>query len=93
MMGPKDDQAVESSADITNPRDIQGILAILVTSGLLAVIAFAMFKAGTLSDALSVVNVLAPLAALVLGYQQFSWPNSTLGKKRLNDHVACLCRC
>ncbi len=66
---PKDDQTgVETSADITNPRDIQGILAILVTSGLLAVIGFAMFKAGTLSDALSVVNVLAPLAALVLGF-------------------------
>jgi len=64
----KDDSPVETSASISNPRDVQGILAITVTVGLLAVITFAMTKAGTLQDALSVVNVLAPLAALVLGF-------------------------
>jgi len=64
---PKDNE-MEASADITNPRDIQGILALIVTAGLLAIVGFAMTKAGTLQDALSVVNVLAPLAALVLGF-------------------------
>ena len=64
----KDDSPVEASASISNPRDVQGILAVTVTVGLLAVITFAMTKAGTLQDALSVVNVLAPLAALVLGF-------------------------
>jgi hypothetical protein len=64
----KDDSPVETSASISNPRDVQGILAVTVTVGLLAVITFAMTKAGTLQDALSVVNVLAPLAALVLGF-------------------------
>ena len=64
---PKDNE-MEASADITNPRDIQGILALIVTAGLLAIVGFAMTKAGTLPDALSVVNVLAPLAALVLGF-------------------------
>jgi len=66
---PKDESSsVETSASISNPRDVQGILAVTVTVGLLAVITFAMTKAGTLQDALSVVNVLAPLAALVLGF-------------------------
>jgi len=64
----KDDSPVETSASISNPRDVQGILAVTVTVGLLAVITFAMTKAGTLQDALSVVNLLAPLAALVLGF-------------------------
>ena len=68
MPGKDDQAAVETSADISNPRDVQGILAIIVTVGLLGVIVFAMTKAGTLQDALSVVNVLAPLAALVLGF-------------------------
>jgi hypothetical protein len=68
MPGKDDQAAVETSADISNPRDVQGILAITVTVGLLGVIVFAMTKAGTLQDALSVVNVLAPLAALVLGF-------------------------
>ena len=68
MSGKDDQAAVETSADISNPRDVQGILAITVTVGLLGVIVFAMTKAGTLQDALSVVNVLAPLAALVLGF-------------------------
>jgi hypothetical protein len=61
-------QAAEATGKISNPRDIQGILALLVTAGLLAVVVFAMTKAGSLSDAISVVNVLAPLAAMVLGY-------------------------
>jgi hypothetical protein len=57
MPGKDDQAAVETSADISNPRDVQGILAITVTVGLLGVIMFAMTKAGTLQDALSVVNV------------------------------------
>ena len=67
---PKDDgsQVVEPVADLTNPRDIQGVLALLVTSGLLGIVGYAMTKAGTLQDALSVVNVLAPLVAMVVGY-------------------------
>lgn len=67
---PKDDnsQTVEPATDLSNPRDVQGILALVVTCGLLGVILFAMTKAGTLQDALSVVNVLAPLAAMVVGY-------------------------
>jgi hypothetical protein len=73
----KDDSPVETSASISNPRDVQGILAVTVTVGLLAVITFAMTKAGTLQDALSVVNVLAPLAALVLGFY--------FGKKAAED--------
>jgi len=53
---------------VGNARDIQGILALLVTGGLLAIVGFAMTKVGSLQDALSVVNVIAPLAALVLGF-------------------------
>jgi len=67
-MSSKNDKAVDTSADISNPRDVQGILALLVTAGLLGIVGFAMTKAGSLQDALSVVNVLAPLAAMVLGY-------------------------
>jgi len=59
---------VKDATDISNPRDVQGILALLVTAGLLAVVGFAMTKAGSIQDAVSVVNILAPLAALVLGF-------------------------
>jgi hypothetical protein len=65
-MSEKEDTSM--SADISNPRDIQGILALLVTAGLLGIVGFAMTKAGTLQDAIAVVNILAPLAALVLGF-------------------------
>jgi uncharacterized membrane protein YkgB len=68
MSQRENETPVDTSADISNPRDVQGILAILVTVGLLVVIGFSMFKAGTLQDALAVVNVLAPLAALILGF-------------------------
>ncbi len=57
-----------STVSVANLRDVQGILALIVTIGLFAIIAFAMTKVGSLSDALAVVNVVAPLAALVLGF-------------------------
>ena len=67
-MSPKDGQAVEASADITNPRDIQGILAIAVTAGFLGITAFALTKAGTIQDVISVVNIIAAPASLILGF-------------------------
>ena len=60
--------STQSTSNLSNPRDVQGILALIVTIGLFAIIAFAMTKVGTLTDALAVVNVVAPLAALVLGF-------------------------
>jgi hypothetical protein len=67
-MSPKDDQAVEASADITNPRDVQGILALLFSAGFLAIAAFALTKAGSIADVLSVVNLVVPLASLIIGF-------------------------
>ena len=66
-MGLKEDQ-VEPTADISNPRDIQGILAIAVTAGFLGIAAFALTKAGTMQDVLQVVNVIAAPASLILGF-------------------------
>ena len=68
MSSEKPTTLTEGIANISNPRDVQGILALIVTLGLFAIIAFAMTKVGTLTDALAVVNVVAPLAALVLGF-------------------------
>ena len=66
-MGLKEDQ-VEPSGDISNPCDIQGILAIAVTAGFLGIAAFALTKAGTMQDVLQVVNVIAAPASLILGF-------------------------
>ena len=68
MSSEKTTTTTEGFTNISNPRDVQGILALIVTIGLFAIIAFAMTKVGSLSDALAVVNVVAPLAALVLGF-------------------------
>ena len=69
---PKDDQAaVETSADIGNPRDIQGILALIVTGGFIGTAVVTTFVAmwrGTVSDALSVLNLIAAPASLIIGF-------------------------
>jgi hypothetical protein len=66
-MSSKED-SVEATADIANPRDVQGILAIGVTIGFLGIAGFALTKAGTMQDVLSVLNVIAAPASLILGF-------------------------
>ena len=68
-MSQRENEApIDTSADISNPRDVQGILAIALTAGFLGIAAFALTKAGTMQDVISVVNIIAPLASLVLGF-------------------------
>jgi len=66
-MSSKED-GIDTSADITNPRDVQGILAIAVTAGFLGITAFALTKASTMQDVLSVLNLIAAPASLILGF-------------------------
>jgi hypothetical protein len=64
-------EKVEASADITNPRDIQGILALVVTLGFLGMVGVAAVIAalrGSIQDVLAVVNVIAAPASLILGF-------------------------
>ena len=67
-MPGKDESAVEASADISNPRDVQGILALLVMIGFLAIAGFALTKAGAIQDVLSVLQVVAAPASLIIGF-------------------------
>lgn len=61
------DQA-PTAANISSPQDVQGILALGVTIGFLGIAAFALTKAGTMQDVLSVLNVIAAPASLILGF-------------------------
>jgi hypothetical protein len=49
-------------------KDIQGILALIVTAGFLGTVLYAITKAGSIQDVLSVVNIIAAPASLILGF-------------------------
>jgi hypothetical protein len=73
MMSPskEDGASVETSADIGNPRDIQGILALVVTGGFIGTAIVATFVAlwrGTVQDGVSVLNIIAAPASLIIGF-------------------------
>jgi hypothetical protein len=70
-MSSKNDKGVDTSADISNPRDVQGMLALLVTGGFIGTAVVATFVAlwrGTVQDALSVLNIIAAPASLIIGF-------------------------
>jgi sulfite exporter TauE/SafE len=58
----------QAEPDIGNPRDIQGILALTVTGGFLAVAGVAVAKASSIQDVLNVLQVVAAPALLILGF-------------------------
>ena len=68
MSKKADDSTVEASADISNPRDMQAILALLVMAGFLAIAGFALTKAGSMQDVMSVLQVVAAPASLIIGF-------------------------
>ena len=67
---PKDDnsQSVEPVADLSNPRETQSILAYILTIGFLLVIGYAVAKASTFQEIVTVLGSLSPLATMVLAF-------------------------
>ena len=66
-MSPKEDE-IDSSADITNPRDIQGILALLFGGGFLILAVAGVFKSTSLQDVLSVLKEVGTLVAVIVAF-------------------------
>ncbi len=56
------------SASLSNPRDIQGMIALIVVAGFLAVSGFALTKAGSMNDVLAVLQTIAAPASLIVGF-------------------------
>lgn len=70
MMPGKDDQAeIETSADISNPREVQGTVALVTVGGFMGVAGAAVVAAvirGT--DPTPILNIIAPLAFGVIAF-------------------------
>jgi len=66
-MNPKEDE-VDTSADITNPRDIQGILALLFGGGFLILAIAGVWKSTSLQDVLSVLKEVGTLVAVIVAF-------------------------
>ena len=49
-------------------RDVQGIIALTVTGGFLAIGGYALTKAGSMNDVLSVLQIIAAPASLIIGF-------------------------
>ena len=62
----KDD--AEAVASITNPRDVQGILAIVFGLGFLVMCTYAISKAVSFSDVLGIVNTVAVLVGVIIAF-------------------------
>ena len=49
-------------------RDIQGIIALTVVVGFLGISGYALTKAGTMNEVLSVLQIIAAPASLIIGF-------------------------
>ena len=49
-------------------RDVQGVIALTVTGGFLAIGGYALTKAGSITDVLSVLQIIAAPASLIIGF-------------------------
>jgi len=59
---------VAVEADISNPRDVQGIMALMFGGGFLAVAVAAVFRAASFQDVLSVVKEVSTLVAVIVAF-------------------------
>jgi hypothetical protein len=68
-MSSRNDKAVDTSADISNPREVQGTLALITVGGFIAVAGAAVvadiFRG---VDPTPILNILAPLAFGVVAF-------------------------
>ena len=68
-MSPKDDQAVEASADISNPREVQGTVALITVGGFMGVAGAAVVASIIRGmDPTPILNIIAPLAFGVVAF-------------------------
>jgi positive regulator of sigma E activity len=67
-MSGKENSKIETSADLSNPRETQSILAYILTIGFLLVVGYAVAKAQSFQDIATVLGSLAPLATMVLAF-------------------------
>jgi len=68
-VSPKEEQQpVEAAADLGNPRETQSILAYIVTVGFFLIAGIAIVRASTFQDIVGILNVVAPLAVMVLAF-------------------------
>lgn len=49
-------------------RDVQGVIALTVTGGFLAISGYALTKAGGINDVLAVLQTVAARASLIIGF-------------------------
>jgi len=69
MMSPKDDQAVEASVDISNPREVQGTVALITVGGFMGVAGAAVVASIIRGmDPTPILNIIAPLAFGVVAF-------------------------
>jgi hypothetical protein len=68
-MMPGKDEAVEASADISNPREVQGTVALITVGGFMGVAGAAVVASVIRgADPTPILNIIAPLAFGVVAF-------------------------